>query len=496
MATPSKGSLLVSRNHSPAPRLATLRDPSRPTRGVQVAKVARFLGTPLMPWQQLVVDVAGEVDPATGLPIYREIVILVPRQSGKTTLILSEMVHRAWAFGRPQSTRYAAQTGDDAIAKWKEHVELLERTAFRRVFQTDDVNGQRALIWSNGSRYTPTATTKKSGHGKTLDQGVIDEAFAQTDFRTEQAMRPAMLTRRDAQLIILSTAGDATSVFLNAKIDANRERLEAEPTAPSSTAYFEWSAGLDEDPFDEDTWWRCMPALGRTIDPAVIRADLESMLADPAEGERGFRRAYLNQTDRGIAATSVVTADEWHASADDDSRILADRAFALDVSNDRTAAAVAQVGPNGAGALHMELVKHERGTHWVLPWLIEWFDRNSKAPRRIYVAPGGQAAAMEAILAEADIEVVILKRAEYAAGCASVYDGIVDRTLRHRLTGQVPLDVAISGASWTRGDARVWDRQRAVTDISPLVAATIAVWGWRLEAAREADDYDVLDSIA
>ncbi|MGL1190179.1 hypothetical protein ACSTLK_24045, partial [Vibrio parahaemolyticus] len=87
------------------------------------------------------------------------------------------MVHRAFAFGRPQLTRYAAQTGDDAIGKWKEHVEILQATPFRTLFETDDTNGQRSLVWANKSRYTPTATTKKSGHGKTLDQGVIDEAF-------------------------------------------------------------------------------------------------------------------------------------------------------------------------------------------------------------------------------------------------------------------------------------------------------------------------------
>ncbi|WP_336627360.1 MULTISPECIES: terminase large subunit domain-containing protein [unclassified Microbacterium] len=451
-----------------------------------------------MPWQQLVADVAGEIDPKTGLPVYREVVIFVPRQSGKTTLILSEMVHRAWAFGRPQLTRYAAQTGDDAISKWKEHVELLERTQFRKVFRTDDVNGQRALIWSNGSRYTPTATTKRSGHGKTLDQGIIDEAFAQVDFRTEQAMRPAMLTRRDAQLIILSTAGDASSIFLNAKLEANRERLMADPLAPSSTAYFEWSASPEDDPFDEDTWWRCMPALGRTIAPATIRADLDAMLADPREGERGFRRAYLNQTDYGVSrADPVFSPEDWRGSASDASSIAAARAFALDVDNHRTAAAVSAVGPNGEGKLHLEVMKHERNTHWVLPYLLRLFERNPRAPRRVYVAPGGQAAAMEQLLADADIEVVIIKRAEYSAGCAEFHDGILDRTLVHRLTGQLDLDVAVSGATWSRGDARTWNRDRSTTDISPLVASTVALWGWRLESAREDDaDYDVESSVA
>lgn len=447
-----------------------------------------------MPWQQLVADVAGEIDPKTGLPLYREVVIFVPRQSGKTTLILSEMVHRAWAFGRPQLTRYAAQTGDDAISKWKEHVELLERTQFREVFRTDDVNGQRALIWSNGSRYTPTATTKKSGHGKTLDQGIIDEAFAQVDFRTEQAMRPAMLTRRDAQLIILSTAGDATSVFLNAKIAANRERLQADPLAPSTTAYFEWSAGLDEDPYDEDTWWRCMPALGRTIDPAVVRADLESMLADPDEGERGFRRAYLNQTDNGSTAEQVFDTDDWRETGRDDSWIVGPRTLAVDVTPDRSWAAVAWAGHNTSGQLHFEVIRHERGTHWITGFLLDKIARQ-KGDVSVSVLGRGQAAAMVDELTDLGIDVRVLSAADYVAACARFHEGIMRRTSVHLRTGQLDLDIAIAGAAWTNSETRTWDRRKATTDISPLVACTVAQWAFVLQSNQEAD-YDILDSIA
>ena len=52
-----------------------------------------------MPWQQHVADVALEVDPATGLLAYREVVVTIPRQSGKSSLALAIMVHRAIGFG-------------------------------------------------------------------------------------------------------------------------------------------------------------------------------------------------------------------------------------------------------------------------------------------------------------------------------------------------------------------------------------------------------------
>lgn len=438
-----------------------------------------------MPWQQHVADIAGEVDPATGLPIYREIDLLVPRQSGKTTLLLASMVHRAFAFGRPQNTRYAAQTGDDAIAKWKEHVEILGQTPLRKYFTTDDTNGQKALVWSNRSRYTPTATTKKSGHGKTLDQGIIDEAFAQIDSRTEQAMRPAMITRHDAQLYVVSTAGDATSIFLNSKIDAGRERLELDPLAPSRIAYLDWSAHPDDDPYDERTWWRCMPALGRTVRIEEIRAEAEAM------DERDFRRAYLNQTDMGAAAEQVFDNDDWVATARDNSWIVGPRSFALDVSNDRSWAAVSWAGKNNDGEDHHEVIKHERGTAWVIPFLADKLARNGQTT--VAVTPGSQAALMQGDLEDAGIEVLVLSRADYQAACADYHDGIVEHTSVHLRHGQVPLDIAIAGAVWSNSDVRVWDRKKATTDICPLVACTAAKWAYTLAAA---DNYDVLDSIA
>src|SRR5215207_2302173 len=73
-----------------SPRWTTPRT-DRPTRGGEVGRFAAALGTPLMPWQQHVADVAMEVDPDTGRLVYRRIVLTVPRQSGKTTLLLAKM---------------------------------------------------------------------------------------------------------------------------------------------------------------------------------------------------------------------------------------------------------------------------------------------------------------------------------------------------------------------------------------------------------------------
>ena len=199
-----------------------------------------MLGTELMPWQQYVADVALEINPTTGKLQYREIILTVPRQSGKTTLLLAVMVHRTLGFGERQKVVYTAQTRNDARRKWEdEHLVILEQSPLVKLFDVRKTNGSEAIKWHNGSSHSITSTTEKAGHGDTVDLGVIDEAFAQIDDRLEQAFKPAMITRPQPQLWVVSTAGTNESVYLNHKVDMGRQQYG---NTEGAIAYFEWSA--------------------------------------------------------------------------------------------------------------------------------------------------------------------------------------------------------------------------------------------------------------
>ncbi len=243
-----------------------------------------------MPWQRMVADVAGEYDEATGTPIYREVIVTVPRQSGKTTLTLALTLDRSLMWGRPCRSAYTAQTGLDARQKMvNDWMPLLRRSSFKATIDRE-LRGaaETAIEFRTGSRVEVLATGEDSGHGRTLDLGFIDEAFADEDDRREQAMVPAMTTIADAQLYVMSTMGTGRSAFLNRKVKAGRALVEAGVT--QGIAYFEWSAPDDADPDDEAVWAACMPALGHTATLATIRHARMSM----PDGE--FRRAYLNQS--------------------------------------------------------------------------------------------------------------------------------------------------------------------------------------------------------
>ena len=77
-----------------------------------------------MPWQAQVANVAGELL-TDGRPAFREVRVTVPRQSGKTTLILVVEVDRSLNWGPGQRSLYAAQDRNNSRAKWEEQVDLL-----------------------------------------------------------------------------------------------------------------------------------------------------------------------------------------------------------------------------------------------------------------------------------------------------------------------------------------------------------------------------------
>jgi phage terminase large subunit-like protein len=292
-----------------------------------------------MPWQRQVVDTALDIDPDTGRLRFREVILTVPRQSGKTTLIMAVAIHRALGFGEPQNIVYAAQTRNDARKKLiDDQWPILSGSPFVGLARLRQANGSEAIMWANGSRHGLVANTEKSGHGSTLDLGFADEAFAQVDDRLEQAFSPAMITRPEPQQWVVSTMGTDSSVFLNRKVRNGREVVN-DPT--SRTAYFEWSANPDDDPADPETWWRCMPALGRTVTLDAMFAELEKFRDNMGE----FRRAYCNIPTASLD-DAALDLRKWAQLGDESgARVgLSRRRVALDMDPERTSVTIAAAG--------------------------------------------------------------------------------------------------------------------------------------------------------
>jgi len=249
---------------------------------------------------------------ARGRPAYRDVIVSVPRQSGKSTTVLALIVWRMTEFPGSR-VMYGAQTRTAARLKmlesWWPRLVSSPLGADLRLFRGF---GNETISHANGSVLQLLSASESAGHGETVDLAVIDEAWVHRDAHVEQAVRPAMVTRKDAQLWALSTAGTWRSEWWKGKLDAGR--AAAEMGVDAGVCCFDWSAPADANPADPATWRACMPALGRLADEKTVRADLAAM------GLEEFRRAYLNQwPDPARQGWKVFAREAWARARGDDS---------------------------------------------------------------------------------------------------------------------------------------------------------------------------------
>lgn len=460
------------------------------------------LGTPPMPHQQYMADVALEVDPETGILAYRKVGLSIPRQQGKTQSILAAMVHRIRAWPR-QNVKYAAQTRIMARERWEdEFLVAMEQSKLAGKFRARKGNGNEAIIWTKTrSKLGIVSNTEKAGHGPPLDLGMVDEAFAHTDDRLEQAFTPAMATRPMAQLWWASAGGTEQSIWLNKQRERGREQIEelwlSGLTRWPSQAYFEWFAPDHMNREDPATWFACMPALcpdetGCRCDPERVwrhTVTVPTIRADKANMEDAeFDRAYLNRTRKHVPPADLnVPSKEWPLRVDVNSQAGKDITIAVDVTPLREAASIAVYGLRADGIGHVELIDHRPGTDWLVPRLAVLRDRYN--PVAIALDAKGPAGSLLIDMSKLDPPIVtpadakkpkrgdlaIPTTIDVAAACGQFADAVRQDTLRH--IDQAQLNVAMAGArSRPLGDAWAWARKAADVDITPLVAVTLARW--------------------
>ena len=432
-----------------------------------------------MPWQQAAADVAGEID-ADGKFCYSKVVITVPRQCGKTTLIISVVAGRAEnaaRFGGRQKMLYAAQTREDAREKLVDDYMPLVTSAkaLRGRVRTRVSNGsERITFLESGSTFGTVATKEKSGHGKVVDFGCIDEAFAQETDAVEMAWTPAMITRPMAQLWMPSTAGGPEHVWFREQVEAGRRASEIDEGF--GTCYIEYSAPSEAeapnlDPFDEGLWWRTIPALGYTQPIEAVRSTSRNVKLAT------WKRAHLNIW---LASTGelVFDADRWKTCHRPDTVRFTRPVLAVDVASDRSHAVIVMAAADADNRPMTRVIEYHEGTDWVIPRLLEL--RKEYDVAKIIMDNVGPVRSLVTEAENAYLDLHAMTTNEMVGACGMLFDAVKRTSISH--FGESELETAVRGAARRKlGDAWAWTRsassEQSKVDISPLVAMTAAHWG-------------------
>ncbi len=212
-------------------------------------------------------DTALEVGP-DGNDVYGTVIVTVPRQSGKTTLLRPVYMHRCLTTKRA-STWLTAQTRNDARDLWEQTVEVVEDSALALIIGVRRTNGSEHLDDQPDARPLPRVRPGRAGptrqiHARGRCRLKRGPSRLEQGEALDQAIVPTQLTIPVHSAWIVSTAGNAKSTWFRAMVTEQRALLEA-GTPPPRRLLFRGPSLESTTPAEFDTIARHHPALGHTI---------------------------------------------------------------------------------------------------------------------------------------------------------------------------------------------------------------------------------------
>lgn len=462
-------------------RGGTLPNPERKNHGKRIATIARMLGTPLIPWQQYVANVATEIDPDTGSFYYNRIVLSTPRQCGKSALTDCADTYNA-SLGDYRRIIYTAQTGKDAEDHFKDYTELLKKSKLKqKVGKFRFSNGGMSVQFKNRSTISPMAMTKIAGHGKQLDKITLDEAFSLSDEAGKNiidALVPTMNTRFKRtgvmpQIWITSTEGTSDSTFFNEQLDKLRAGDVSE-----RTCWFDFGIPDDADPEDLDTILRFHPAAGYLWDKSQL-ADFREQFGDNV---RGWARDYGNRRDEGIAER-MIPVQLWESTTVEPinpAELLTNNlVFAIAVDVDATHTSIS-AGMRMGDTIQTQLVTVLDGTGTAPNEILRLADKYN-API-VIDAKGTSAALSDRLHAMTDdfgsprFQFCPMTQSDYLTIGQAFVSGLENNVITHARSIALDDSAANSGRTWS-GDMWRITRRGSSGLTSPLESTMLAAWG-------------------
>lgn len=481
--------------------------------GAEAVEICQIANVLFDPWQKFALDVMLS-ERADGSWAAFEVGLLLARQNGKGEVLLgrelfglfvaheSLIIHSAHEF----------KTADEAFARVRDTIRNCEELS-RKVRSMPESHGEEGVILrplptviygaassqirrSRTPRLRFVARTGSAARGFSADTVLWDEAFnlPQT---VVNAQMPILSAMPNPQLIYASSAVDQTLHAYGVHLARVRARglagLEAD------LAWLEWQG--DETRYraiaaqrnsrlmkmflaDQAQWRAANPGIGYRLSVAHTAKEHRSM------SSRTFAVERLNIGDWPAIDEEITVVDmsRWDEIGDPDSRPGKVIALSIDVSPDAKWAAIGSAGYRSDERLHVKVVDHRPGTHWVVERIVDLIGAYKVCA--VVLDPAGPAGALIPDLKKAGVKVkqklgsghlVTVSAREMAQACGALINDIEPERDHLRHCGQDNLTDALRDAD-TRplSDAWAWSRKNSGGDITPVVVVTLAAHGMRV----------------
>lgn len=351
-------------------------------------------------------------------------------------------------------------------------------------------NGEQEIRFRNGSIIMFGA--REQGFGRGLDEidvVVYDEAQILT-LKALEDLVPATNQARNphgALIFFLGTPprptdpGEAFSV----------KREQALSGSATNMVYVEIGADPDADPDDRSQWSKMNPSYPH-------RTPLDSMLRMRANitDDDAYRREAM-----GIwpaVGAGLISPQEWAALTDTRSTPKDPVSFGLYIGRSGTAA-IGVAGYRADGKIHVGIVPAVSGstetttmpgTRWIAPRIAELHDK--WRPCAVVIDEKSEAGALIEEVQALGVAVEKTTATTMANACVRFLSAVNEGEIRHR--GAVDLQASVcAGKARDLLDSWAWDRKDRSSDITQLVAVTLALHGLMVNGRPARSAYEEED---
>ena len=396
--------------------------------------------------------------------------ISTPRQNGKSQLIVARALAGILLFGEKTIICSAHQT-DTAREVFQRLLDVIDDNpaVSKRVESVMKALNREYIRFKGGQTIRIKARSVSGSRGFSADCLLLDEAQI-LGRPAWSSILPTMSARENPQAWLLGTPptpqddGEVFGQLREQALDKSGRRL----------AYLEWSAGPDANLDDEESWRSANPAYGTRIQREAIEAERSSM----SDEQFAMERLGMWSAD---SVAQVIDSASWAAVADPSSMPVERLTLAIDVAPNRSTASVCLAGKRADGLWHVELDQTRKGVDWVAAWVQSRAEKN-----RLHAVVLDELSGLvekrkgRHYLVGTDVVVTLAasEGRDMAIASGQFYDSVMESSPRLRHPDSPPLNVALSvarkrplGAGWA------WNRKDEASDITPVVAATLALWG-------------------
>lgn len=466
---------------SQIPRICVIPEGDDHPKWGEVVEFVAALGVELDEWQLLVLRSSlkrnGDMWAAFA------VAVCAPRQNGKNGILEVRELIGPLVLGEKLlvHTAHLADTSKEAFRRLEDLIDANDWLS-RQVKHIWRTNGHESIEFKDGRRIRFRTRTRGGGRGFSGSPVFFDEAM----FLPEVSMGsilPVISAQPDPQVWYMGSAVD--QAIMDDGVVFARVRDRALNGDHKRLAYFEWSIDAEspgdvpeDDLHDMALIAAANPAFGVRITEDYIEAERREL------DDRTFAVERCGVGDwppvDGSAA-HVIPLDSWDALADPKSDTLGAVCLAFDISPDRSTGSICAAGLRADGLRHVAVIDHRQGTGWIVARLVELTEEREISS--VVCDERSPAASLIHALGEAGVAVEAVTSTEHARACGAMFDLVDQAGVRH--VGSSDLRMALKAAAKRPlGDAWAWSRRSSKSDISPLVAGTLALWGSATVPAR------------